>query len=165
VRLTPTPDLHLREGPPATAPCDRLLVYGLEGEVFFGTEPELARHFTAIELAAREPVRVVVLVLRQARNPDAAFLNLLQVLHGHLRRRDIALVLAEVQSDLRKALVDTGLEAHIGASGVFSASPDKGPGIRAALEHAYNLLGKARCPTCPQGQARECLNQPWDYVI
>jgi SulP family sulfate permease len=70
-----TPEQRVRERVQDDAVCDRMLVYGLEGELFFGAEPELEKHFRAIELAAFGKVRVVVLVLKQARNPDAAFLT------------------------------------------------------------------------------------------
>src|SRR5262249_36766559 len=83
--LTPTPDKRPRERLAEELPCDRLLDYRLEGEVFLGAEPELEKHLGAIDKAVRGEVRVVLLVLKRARNPDAAFLNLLQEFHSRLQ--------------------------------------------------------------------------------
>src|SRR5437773_8278713 len=52
VQLTLTPEQRIRERLVGDPLCDRLLFYGLEGEVFFGAEPELDKHFTVIEQAA-----------------------------------------------------------------------------------------------------------------
>src|SRR5205085_2620413 len=89
--------------------CERLLFYGLEGELFFGAEPELEKHFVAIERAAHGEIRVVILALAQARNPDAAFLNSLKEFHNRLRLKNVAFLLCGVQPDLAKALASTGL--------------------------------------------------------
>ena len=43
-----------------------LLLYQLEGELFFGAEPELNKHFATIEQAAAGPVRAVILALERA---------------------------------------------------------------------------------------------------
>jgi SulP family sulfate permease len=146
VRLTPlvaTVENGVRERRPGEEPCDRLLLYQLEGELFFGAEPEMQRHLLAIDQAAGPEVRAVVLVLERARNPDAAFLNLLAGLERSLRARDVALLLCGVGAELGQALARTGLEARIGVGRIFS-------GVGDAVGAAYPLLGDARCATCPR---------------
>ena len=100
VQLTRTPDQRLRERQPGDPPCDRMLMYDVEGELFFGAEPELEKHLLAVERAAQGEVRVVILVLRRAHNPDAAFLGLLRGLHERLEQRNVALLLCDVQRGL-----------------------------------------------------------------
>jgi sulfate permease, SulP family len=151
-RLTGAPGQGVRERLPGDPPCDRLLLYGLGGEVFFGAEPELKRHLTAIDQAAHKEVRVVVLVLKQARNPDAAFLDLLAEFHDSLRRRNVALILGDVQPDLGKALAGTGLDARIGLGRIFCDRPSSGTDD--AIHLAYELLGEGLCSTCPRRQER-----------
>ena len=51
-RFTLTPGPGVRERLASDPACDRLLCYHLEGELFFGAEPELEKHFAAIEQAA-----------------------------------------------------------------------------------------------------------------
>jgi SulP family sulfate permease len=118
VRLTPfstTADEHIRERLPQDLQGEPVLCCGLEGELFFGAEPELERHLAAIEEAlGADEARVLVLVLERARNPDAAFLSLLRAFHGRMQQRGLALFLCGVQPDLKRALASTGLTAAIG---------------------------------------------------
>jgi len=121
VRLTPltaTPEGNLRD----TVTDDRphsLLVFELDGELFFGAEVDLAKHFSTIAERARENVRVVILVLKHARNPDAGFLNLLRELHASLRKRQVMLLLAAVRDDMSACLAKTDLAREIGAERIF----------------------------------------------
>jgi len=165
VPLTRTPDQRLRERLPTDPPCDRLVIYDLEGELFFGAEPELEKHFGVIEHAAQGQARVVILVLKRARNPDAAFLNLLNGLHYRLQRRDISLLLCAVQADLSKALASTGVDARIGVNHIFRDQPGQNSSIGDAVHFAYHLLGDNLCSTCPGRQQKAGTNQPSEYVI
>jgi len=109
---------------------------------------------------------VVILVLKQARNPDAAFLVLLKRFHTRLKRRQVTLLLSGVQPDLARALATTGLDAQIGASQIFANRPVDGSSTADALRFAYELLGDKRCLICPrQDEATSGAGQPWDYVI
>jgi SulP family sulfate permease len=163
--LTQTPGLRFRERLPEDLPCDRLLVYDIEGELFFGAEPELEKHLTAVREAARGKVRAVILILKRARNPDAACLKLLEALNRDLRRQDVALLLSGVQPDLSAALAATGVEGQIGADRIFCDQPGRGSGSREAVQFAYTLIGGEVCPTCPRRQERVGPEEPFDYVI
>lgn len=90
---------------------DGLIAFELEGELFFGAQAELAKHFDTIEQAARGEVREVALILGRGRNPDAAFLGLLRSLHRTLRARGVVLRLHDVQADLATSLKACGLES------------------------------------------------------
>ena len=120
----------------------------------------------------------MILVLHRARNPDAAFLNLLEDFNARLRQRDIALILAGVQPDLRRALAGIGLDARIGVSQIFcdlkkanakdvsSASfPGQGSSTWDAIYFAYGLLGDNLCPTCPRRKEAPPPDRTMDYVI
>jgi SulP family sulfate permease len=141
VSLTPTPDGGLRERQPGDAPSDRLLCYALEGEVFFGAEPEIRKLLDIVGRASRERVRVVILVLGRARNPDAAFLKVLRDFHEALQRCDVALLLCGVQTDLSQALADTSLDGRLGKPRLFSHQGDHDSSVRDAIKLAYQLLG------------------------
>jgi SulP family sulfate permease len=165
VQLTRTPDQRLRERQPGDPPCDRMLMYDVEGELFFGAEPELEKHLLAVERAAQGEVRVVILVLRRAHNPDAAFLGLLRQLHERLEQRNVALLLCDVQADLRRALAVTGLGPRIGADRIFRDRPGQGPSTRDAVQLAYKMLGDGLCAACPRRQEGAGADEPLDYVI
>lgn len=172
VRVTPltaTPEQGIRERSPEDPVCDRLVVYGVEGELFFGAEPEIEKHLSAIQNAipvssvapscegetnsATSASRVVILMLRQARNPDGAFLNLLAEFHESLSRRNATLILYGVQSDLSKALASTGLDEQIGKQHIFPVSPEVNGASREAVRLAYEMLGDNHCLACPRRQA------------
>lgn len=107
----PPPDF--RGELPGNADADERLIFDLDGELFFGAEPELQKHLAAIEYAAQGKVREVLLFLKRGRNPDAAFLGQLETFHARLQRRQIALYLCGVQPDLAEALARTGSAQRI----------------------------------------------------
>jgi sulfate permease, SulP family len=164
-QFTHTAEKRIHEQLPGDAQCDRLLIYGMEGELFFGTEPELKKHFVAIEQATGVDVRVVILVLKRARNPDAAFLNLLQTFHRNMQRRHIALLLCGVQSDLSTALAGSGIDLRIGVNHIFRDLMPNGSSARDAIQFAYHLLGEGLCAVCPNRQETTSTNALSDYVI
>lgn len=65
LRRTAAGGLRAREREEAAG--ERVLLYELEGELFFGAEPELKNHFVAIDHAARGDVRAVILALAESR--------------------------------------------------------------------------------------------------
>jgi SulP family sulfate permease len=141
VQLTATPDQGIRERQNGDLPSKQVLCYALEGELFFGAEPEFANLLETVGHAARGPVRVVILVLNRARNPDAGFLKLLRAFHGRLRQREVALLLCGVQADLGRALAATGLDAGMGPRRIFGEGKDHEANHRDAVQVAYQLLG------------------------
>jgi SulP family sulfate permease len=111
--LTPIPD-DLRRAAQAALPSNKqFIAYELEGEVFFGAEAEIAKHFRRIENALSGEVGGVILRLHRARNPDAAFLALLAAFHQRLAEKNATLVLCNIQHDLLAALKRTDLEVRI----------------------------------------------------
>jgi SulP family sulfate permease len=150
VQFTHSPDRQLRELLSENATCDRLLIYGLEGELFFGAEPEIARHLAAIENTARGKARVVILVLKQARNPDAAFLRLLGAFQERLQQQGISLILYGVQRELERALVRSGLNITLGLSHIFCVRAAQNSTPNEAVHFAYQVLGGSVCSTCPR---------------
>jgi sulfate permease, SulP family len=159
------PDQRPRETPSNNPSCDRLLCYDLEGELFFGAEPELDKHFTTIVNAAHGDSRVVILVLLRARNPDASFLNLLRQFQDHLRRRGIPLLLTGVQADLSRALASTGLDVEIGPTRIFLDPSNNGSSVGEASTFGCKLLGDRICSTCPLRPQTAGFIEPLVFVI
>jgi len=163
--LTFTSEKRIREKLPGDPPCDRMVFFGLEGELFFGAEPELQKHFAAIEEAAVGGVRVVLMLLKWTRNPDAAFLNLLMKFDSKLQRRGITLVICGVQSDLSKALAVTGLDGRFGQHRIFCERSNNGRSIHDAVNYAYDLLDGSLCLACPHSQGSTRGGEHLDYMI
>jgi sulfate permease, SulP family len=111
--VSPLPDEFRRMAPGEQLATGEVLAFDLEGELFFGSEAEIAKHFKRIERSLPSTTGVVILRLEHARNPDAAFLNLLAVFHSRLAEKQWQLLLYAVQPDLRAAIGRTGLNVSI----------------------------------------------------
>src|SRR5207302_7298 len=66
--LTLTPERVIRERISTDPVCNRIRIYSLEGELFFGASVELEEKLDAIGATAELGVRVIVLRLKRARN-------------------------------------------------------------------------------------------------
>ncbi len=111
---------ELKERGPDDPTREHMLLFHLEGELSFGAAPDFERHLDSIKCLVRKETHVVVLFLKQARNPDAAFLALLADFHRDLNNRGVVLILCGVRQDLVRGLQGTGLDAQIGPEYVFA---------------------------------------------
>ncbi|HLN30327.1 MAG TPA: SulP family inorganic anion transporter [Gemmataceae bacterium] len=148
--LTLTGDGQVRERAPSDLRCGRMLLYDLEGELSFGAAPELEAHLASIEQRAKENIRVVVLFLKRARNPDAVCLNLLADFQRRLQARKVTLILCGVRADLAKALHNTRLDAEIGEQYIIPETGGTGMSTQYAVLRAYRILGPDLCEICPR---------------
>ena len=141
---------EIRERTQGEPPCPRMLIYSLEGELFFGATPELDNHLLTIEKAVTKETRLVLLFLKRARNPDAAFLNLLDDFHRRLSEAGVTLLLCGVRADLARSLRDTRLDAQIGPDHIIYEGERTETSTREAIDRAYQLLGEEYCSSCPR---------------
>jgi SulP family sulfate permease len=149
--LSPEGDLHERL--PGDTPCPRILVFGLEGELFFGASGALDAHFAAIEERIGPETRVVVLRVKRARNPDAVGLALLEGFLERIDARGLHVLLCGVRADLAEKLERTGLAARLGER-LFLEQPVRQTSTLLAIRHAYALLDGEVCATCPRRDER-----------
>jgi SulP family sulfate permease len=156
---------HLREREAGDPRCGRMLVYSLEGELFFGAAPEMERYLSGIERNVREDTRVVVLVLKRARNPDAAFLALLGDFHARLESRGVVLILCGVRADLARGLRGSGLDVHIGPGQIIPLHARLDSSTRQAIARAYEVLGEDLCQVCPRRKGVSPDPDPGWYTI
>jgi SulP family sulfate permease len=161
--LTLTPERVIRERLPEDPGCDRMLLYSLEGELFFGSAPDLSEHLAAIERRAAAGARIVVLRLKRVRNPDAVCLVLIESFLARLEARGVTVLLCGVREDLAKVLRSVGLEERVKGR-LFLEVPGLSSSTLEAVRHAYDLLGGDVCPTCPRRD--EAANREgWYYMI
>jgi SulP family sulfate permease len=153
--FTLAPDGGLHERLPGDVPCPRILVFGLEGEFFFGSSAALERHFADIEERIGADTRVVVLRMKRVRNPDAVALTLLEGFLERVEARGVQVLLGGVREHLFEALRRTGLAEQL-QDRIFLEQPVRQTSTLLALRRAYELIGAERCATCPRraGTAR-----------
>jgi MFS superfamily sulfate permease-like transporter len=110
----------------------RIVVFELEGALFFGTAEDLAAR---IEAGVRDGVTIVILDLRRANDIDSTGARILLQVHDGLRREGKWLLLSHAEDNpvVSTALQTMGVASAVGPAAMFHDSD-------AALEHAENLM-------------------------
>jgi SulP family sulfate permease len=162
--LTLTPERVIRERVPADPRCTRILIYDVEGELFFGAAPAFEKHLASIEKRIQEDTRVVVLRLKRARNPDGVCLALLGTFQERLAKRKVVLLLCGVREQMAGALRATGLASSLGSERIFPERLTVGSSTLDAVRAAYDLLNGDYCATCPR-RTQIGKQQDWYYMI
>lgn len=134
---------------PEDRPCSQILIFGLEGELFFGSAASLEKNLHEIESRVLPETRVVVLRMKRARNPDAVGLSLLEAFVADLRARGVQVLMCGVRADLLKRLRHTGLDERIGERQLFIEQPVRQTSTLLAIRHAYALI-ETPCANCPR---------------
>ena len=165
--LTMTSDRVVRERHESDPPCNRIRIYSLEGEFFFGAAPELEQHFEAIVEAAKTGAKVVILRLKRVRNPDAVCMHVLDRFYEQMHEANVNVLLCGIRPDFMKVLNASGLIDRVGPERVF-VFEETGKFWTSTLEAmrvAYQLVGNDVCETCPRHA--ESLNKKdgWYYLI
>ncbi len=144
-----TEDGRIHERLPDDEVCRRMLIFGLEGELFFGSSANLEQHFEHIEARVTEDTRVVVLRLKRVRNPDAVGLTLLEAFLERMKPRGVHVIMCGVRSHLYSAMKRGGLAARLGEGEIFLEQPVRQTSTLLAIRHAYTLIPDP-CPGCPR---------------
>jgi SulP family sulfate permease len=142
---------YLHERLPGDVPCPRILIFGLEGEMFFGATGALETHFAEIEGRVGADTSVVVVRLKRVRNPDAVGLTLLEGFVDRMKARGVHVLLCGVRPELAEKLERTGLAARLGEK-MFLEQPVRQTSTMLAIQHAYELIPKP-CGPCPRRTA------------
>jgi len=132
---------------PEDVPCDRILVFGLEGEMFFGATAALEEHFRRIEERVTPQTVVLVLRLKRALNPDAVGITLLEGFLERMQERGVEVLCCGVRSDFASRLDRAGLSAKLGAN-LFLEQPVRQTSTALAVRRAYELI-PGPCDVCP----------------
>jgi SulP family sulfate permease len=139
----------LRERLPGDPPCARILVFGLEGEMFFGATAALEAHFAEMERRIDADTRVLVLRMKRARNPDAVGLTLLDGFLSRVKARGVHVLLCGVRAEFADKLERTGITAQLGER-LFLEQPVRLTSTMLAIRRAYELVGDDTCAICPR---------------
>ncbi len=128
----------------ADDPASRdLLIYDLEGELFFGAAPELDRYFDEInQRTGRDGFRHVILRVKRTRNPDVVFLERLQHFLQQAELRGVTVLLAGVRPDFAQALFNVGFPDWFPSERIFTEEETTYSATLKAVRHAYELIGR-----------------------
>jgi SulP family sulfate permease len=156
------PDGGIHERLPEDVPCQRILIFGLEGEMFFGASGALENHFAAIEERIGPRTAVLVLRVKRARNPDAVGVTLLEHFIDRMQARGVRVLLCGVRQEFADKLERSQLARRL-RDQIFLEEPVRQTSTMLAIRRAYELLDET-CPDCPR-RGRGPREQPLYYAI
>ncbi len=143
VELIITPEQVIRTRTPTDPPCEAMILFDLEGELFFGAAPELDRYLEGLtERATQQGSRFIVLRLKRVRHPDVVCLERLEHFLREAGKRGITVLLAGVQPDLMAAMRRLHFQDWHPADQVFAEEDDFDSATLEAVRQALRLLGK-----------------------
>ncbi|MFM2163410.1 MAG: hypothetical protein RLZZ383_2922, partial [Pseudomonadota bacterium] len=117
----------------------RCLIFGLDGQLFFGASMSLEGHLDTIADRIRPETRVLVLRMKRVVNPDAVCLHQLDDFIDLVTARGVTVILAGVREGLGAALQRLGMVGD-GRVEVFPEEKVRFSSTEKALERAQSLL-------------------------
>lgn len=144
-----TPEGNIHERLSEDRVCNRMAIFGLEGEMFFGATTALEKHFSYMEQWIDEHSQVMILRMKRVRNPDAVGIELLEEFIIRIEQRNVKVILCGVRNDLYKTMLRIGLLERRRDIVVFQEQPVRQTSTLLAIRYAYDLIGEP-CPDCPR---------------
>jgi SulP family sulfate permease len=138
----------IQERLPDDARCDRILIFGLEGEMFFGAASALEVHLNAIQRRISDHTEFIVLRVKRTRNPDAVAMTILADFLERMEERRVRVLLCGVRPEFMQKLERTGLIEKI-RDQVFREEPVRQTSTLLAVRYAYEHLSST-CEHCPR---------------
>lgn len=165
VELTVATDRIIRERVVSDPLCTAMILYDLEGELFFGAVPELDRAFVALkERTSQARIPVVVLRLKRTRNPDMVSLERLQHFLHDMRNQGVTVLLCGVRPDLAQGMKNLDFHNWLPRDHVFLEELELYSSTLKAVRYAYQILPHNSCPHCAQ-EATEESRETMYYLV
>jgi MFS superfamily sulfate permease-like transporter len=119
---------------------ERMLLFGLEGELFFGSGLALNEHLEWFEERAAQGAQVIVLRVKRLRNPDAVGMHEIHAFVQRMRSAGIRVILCGVRADLLEGLRAAGALDHFEPDQVFPERKARGSSTIEAIGAALAYL-------------------------
>ncbi|HET6323708.1 MAG TPA: SulP family inorganic anion transporter [Planctomycetaceae bacterium] len=165
--LVLAPERVVRERITSDPQCGRIRIFSLEGEFFFGAAPELEDHFDRIAALTREGIRVVVLRVKRARNPDPVCLAVLERFIERMDKLGATVLLCGIRPDFMRIIEAGGLVRRLGPERVFTFQETGAvwSSTLEAIRFAYEVLKGDVCAICPRYAESLEGKEGWYYMI
>jgi sulfate permease, SulP family len=163
--LIVTSDRVIRERQPGEARAKSLLIYDLEGELFFGAAPEIDRYLGEILVETETTgIKFVVLRLRRTRNPDVVVVEHLDHFLRDAQRQEVTVLLAGLNADLVTILHNVRVTSWFPADRLF---PEEGEIFSATLKAVRYAQHLASENVRPEGSSAIPAdeNEPSYYLV
>jgi SulP family sulfate permease len=140
--LVVTPE-QVRERKPSDPELTKLLIYNLEGELFFGSGAQLEQLLADIEARVLGGgARVVVLRTKYARNLDGVCLHVLEEFLSRMESQRVTVLLCGVRADMIAVFENVGLAKRMGAGRIFPEAEAVWSSTREAVSRAEQILAE-----------------------
>jgi SulP family sulfate permease len=130
--------------------CTSMILYDIEGELFFGAARELDRSFEALkERVQGGTIRMLVLRVKRTRNPDMVCLELFERFFHQMKKLDVTVLLCGVRPDFLIGMKNLLFYKWLSPDLVYPEEDEKDSATLKAVRHAYELLGDDnQCDHC-----------------
>jgi SulP family sulfate permease len=168
--LTVGADRVVRDRQPSDEPCDAMILFDMEGELFFGAAPELETHFDELrrrtEDGAVSGAKVIVLRLKRTRNPDMVCMKLFEQFLHDMNDRGVIVLLCGVRPDFAEAMTNLHFQDLLPPERIL-LEDKKAPGSSTieAVRRAYELVGPHACSNGRHSGDFEAKSEPLYYMI
>jgi sulfate permease, SulP family len=141
--LIVTPERVVRERIPSDPADSSIVIFDLEGELFFGAAPELDRYLSEIgERIADDDLKFVVLRLKRVRHPDVVCIERIEHFLREEAARGVTVLLAGVRPDTFAVLKNVGFQGWFPAEHVFPEEEEEYSATLKAVRYAHNKLAE-----------------------
>jgi SulP family sulfate permease len=143
--LIVTPERVVRERIPGDLPDPSIVIYDVEGELFFGAAPELDRYLLEIrQRIATDDIQFVVLRLKRVRHPDVVCIERIEHFLREEAARGITILLAGVRTDTLTLLKNVGFQSWFPAEHVFPEEDEEYSATLKAVRYAHSKLAELK---------------------
>jgi len=164
--LVVTRERVVRERVAEDPACSAVMIYDLEGEVFFGAGPELDRCFDALrQRTGNDGIGCVVLRLKRTRNPDLVFLERLEHFLREMQRDGRTVLLCGVRAELADAMARLHFEEWLPEGRVFLEEDVLYSSTVKAVRRAYESIEVYSCAHCRRNKEEAAEEDPLYYLV
>jgi len=118
-----------------------IIIYDLEGELFFGAAPELDRYLLTLHQRMEDDdIKFVVLRLKRVRHPDFVCIERIEHFLCKETARGVTILLAGVRPDTLGILHNVGIQSRFPAEHIFPAEDEEFSATLKAVRHARGHL-------------------------
>jgi SulP family sulfate permease len=143
--LIVTPERVVRERIPSDLADPSIVIYDVEGELFFGAAPELDRYLAEIkQRIEKDDIRFVVLRLKRVRHPDVVCIERIEHFLRDEAARGVSVLLAGVRADTLALLKNVGFQAWFPVELVFPEEDEEYSATLKAVRYAHHRLAEAK---------------------
>jgi SulP family sulfate permease len=143
--LIVTPERVVRERIPGDPADPAIVIYDVEGELFFGAAPELDRYLSEIrQRIESDDIRFVVLRLKRVRHPDVVCIERIEHFLRDEAARGVTVLLAGVRDDTLTLLKNVGFQGWFPAEHVFPEEDEEYSATLKAVRYAHNRLAELK---------------------